>query len=74
MTYGAVVFAVTSFFAGSAYWFSMKYKALSYGKRSFRYLVVLFSKIIKYAPPFDPYKNDPINVHPNLPMRSNFSA
>ena len=45
------VFIVVSF------WFYKKYKALTVGDRSFRYLVVLFSKLLKYAPPFDPYRN-----------------
>lgn len=67
MIYGVIVCVATLFLVGSALWFFRKFKALSHGKRSFRYLVVLFSKIIKYAPPFDPYKNDPINVYPNPP-------
>lgn len=61
-SYTAIIFASAIFFTVAAFWFYNKYKALTVGKRSFRYLVVLFSKLLKYAPPFDPYKNEPIGT------------
>jgi len=62
-SYTAIIFASAIFFTVASFWFYNKYKELTVGKRSYRYLVVLFSKLLKYAPPFDPYNNEPIGTH-----------
>ncbi len=62
LLYSVVVMVVTAFFIFFAVWFKRKYKSLKTGKRSFRYLVVIFSKILKYAQPYDPYKDKPLRA------------
>ena len=62
-SYTVVVFTSGAIVAVAATWFIYKFKALTNGDRSFRYLVVLFSKLLKYAAPFDPYRNKPICTH-----------
>ncbi len=47
----------------AAWRFYKKYVALTKGKRSYRYMVVLFSKILKYAPPYDPYRTKQLMTH-----------
>ena len=63
VSYTTVVLVVGAFLVVAVYKFVKKYKELTKGKRSFRYLLVLFSKILKYAPPFDPYSNISLSTH-----------
>lgn len=56
--YTALVAVTTVIGAMFGIWFCLRFYELTRGRKTFRYLVVLFSKILKHTPPFDPYKND----------------
>ena len=62
--FGASVYtisvAITTALLLIAYtWFYRYMSKLVYGKLSYDYMVIAWSRILKYAPPFDPYRNGP---------------
>ena len=62
LLYSVVVMVVTAFLIFFTFWFIKKHKSLKTGECSFRHLVVIFSKILKYAQPYDPYKAKPLQA------------
>ena len=54
--YASIVGITIAFILLSAIWVVRELKALTNrGPKTVRYLLVLFGKILKHAPPFDPY-------------------
>lgn len=63
LNYTGVIIFICVFFMAIFLFFAKKYYDLTQGKRSFSYLVCMFSLILKWAPPFDPLNNSKIGTH-----------
>lgn len=59
--YTGLVVATTLIGAIFYVWFWGQIKQLTRGEKTFRYFAVIFGKLLKHAPPFDPYMNDSLN-------------